>query len=598
MAAAFAWPPYGSARASCLGVFGAGLVIPCWDREVVYGTTDGATVSALTVAFAPAAEPPTGYGFVGVAESTDTTSWLLSASGQLVQGPMAGAALPSWPGASDVTYALPGTEAWIGLAMLGPQPYACAASGRVFTVSGPNAVEVSPPFGADVCRVSGGGSRLYAVSADPANLLTLSLAATASGALSSLATPFPTPCCVASLPDASAVAVAGWGPASFGAASGFAFGTPGVLLPDGAASNVTLLTGSDPAWASASVLGGLAGAAYAAWSANGQQALVSGSSDLYVLNLSSGALALDATLALAGAGRIALTPTGDEALVCQPSQNQVSVIGQSVNVWSAASTVAVAGAAGVIVPSGTRAVVGGSGGLSYLSRVGSTWSVASTLALGFAVTALVQDASGRVYAVGDGNLAVLPDANAGSAVSASASWSGKGTDAVAAAGRVMVLDAPAGIVRFFDPFANSLGLQVVAAGTSAIGFSAEAIWLPGTGGTPIMRLGAPAELVPFRTGSVCVTTNGTSWTTYALGIGAVPTAVAWDGTSLHVATEGNSVLTFAGAASGALPAPTTAAVPVCPGQDAGVGLGLSALAPFGGHLYAATCESGALVQVL
>jgi len=142
---------------------------------------------------------------------------------------------------------------------------------------------------------------------------------------------------------ASGVAIGGWTPSAMTTGANCV-----VLGPSGfaATANATtgqiqLLTGADPNWTMVQSASGTPHPFNLAWSTNGTQLLATDTTDgrVQVYNLTAGLLVSGATLTIAGAALIGMTPTTGQALVTQPSANQVSVLSSASNAWSITGTV-------------------------------------------------------------------------------------------------------------------------------------------------------------------------------------------------------------------------------------------------------------------
>jgi hypothetical protein len=134
----------------------------------------------------------------------------------------------------------------------------------------------------------------------------------------------------------------------------------------------------------------------------------------------------------------------------------------------------------------------------------------------------------------------------------------------------------------------------LAAGSQVgLGLSYTTLFVGGSGSTQTYGFsGMPFALTNVLSGAIA-TYNGSSWTTYPLGIGHLPSAMTYDAAgNLQVVTAQNTWWTLT---TGAVL--SSGIVPQTTGQIQGVPLGPSSLLPLSGHLYCATSLAGVLIQL-
>ena len=581
---AWYWPPSGAAaRGVALVPFGTGLAVADWTAPQVWPFASG----ALSAAVALISGTP---GLAGAAPDGSGGLWTVSYAGTL------------WHLASSLAvtgYALPSGSVYVGAAVAAGSGFAATASGSVYASS----ATVLGTWPTPVIALTGSGSVLAA----PLPASGIGTMAAVGGATGLIAFPsaITTPSCLA-LASGQSVLLGGWqtAPPLSGAAAA-------VLDPQNAALVLAVGSGQailwsapgalSDAWAQTQVLTGLANLSAAAWRPDGTQGLAASltSGVVQVLGYTGGTLSLLQTLSVSGAVSVAIAGDSLHALVAQSGQAQVATLAYAGSIWS--TGVPVTGFPGIaaVVPWGaTGAVAAYSGGIAYLSlSSGGVWSPGPTLALGFSPTALAVDPFLQVYAAGSGALAVA----SGATVLGSGSWSGAAPTAVAVQdGRILLAVPSDGLLRIFAKSAaaawSQQGSQTLSLGAAVgLALSETTLFTLGSGATETYGFsGTPFALTPVRSGAVGQW-NGSAWTTTALGIGHVPSSVAFDasGNAWAVTVQGTLWSISSGGA-----VLTSGYVPTFSGQPQTTMLGASAVLPASGHVYVATSLSGVLVEAI
>ena len=598
-----------------------GLVIPNWQRLVVNIAVSGS--SSVSSVSTPLGVNPTldGLGFCAGAVATDGTIWLLSYGGVLIQslggtgtpvfynpvlatgttfGTDSGSQLTTDDGTtlapdtpSQASNLLPAGETWIGLVLVNNKPYVAAVSGRVFTLVSGTPTEVTPNFGTRISGLATDGTKLYAPLPGAGEVAVLALNNTAATVHT---TPIANPSLL-SVTTAGVLALAGTAPAvQAGGTSGVAATDAQVALSDAAAGSVTLLTGADPSYQAQTPVTGLAGAGAIAWSADGLQVLVACTAGLAILTLTAGVLKASQTLTPTGVTAIAVTPTGDEALLVQSGAGTFTALINSLETWNVTSPVSVPGISSVVMLSNLRAVVGTGTGIAYLARSGNAWSVETTtaVALGASVTALAVAPDGSILAATAGSLVRVTSTGSYAVL---ATWTGSAASVLVKQNQIAVLDTTAGLIRWFDLTGAAQGTHSAPAGASAFASSDESIWIPASDGAHQYHLYGPFKLRAETVGLVAVSANGTTWGSTSLGVGMDPAALAWDGTTVRMLTSENDMVSIAAPSPPAMLTPAVTTVGPYGDQSSTAPLGLAGLVSNGGHFFAPTLASGYVAEV-
>jgi hypothetical protein len=453
--------------------------------------------------------------------------------------------------------------------------------------------EVTPNFGARITEVATDGVRLLAT--QPSSGVAVLTAPGGTPTLSTLTPPLAP--YVIDVTAAGAIVTAGLtASVQPGGTTAIAINDTSVVLGSAAAGTVTMLTGTDPLYQAQTPVGGLAGVVALAWSADDQQVLAATTAGVAILTLTTGVLAVTQTLTETGVTAIAVTLSGDQALLCQPAANQVSVLTNDLHTWAIGTPVALTGVRCVAIISDVRAIVGTGTGISYLARAGALWSIegATSVVIGAPVTALTSDGLTGFYAATAGGLYHI---GATGALTHMASWTGAGSSITFQQGQIAVLDAASLLIRWFDLTGAPRGTTAVGAGASSLTEGPVSLWVTEADGAHQLSPYGPFALRAQGVGIVAASADGVTWGTQQLGVGFTPSAIAFDGTNVLMLTQQNDLLTFDASALPTLGAPTIVTIGTYEGQGVGVWLGLSALVAARGSVYAPTSASGRMAVV-
>lgn len=590
MTATFLWAPTRPyARANSITTYNGNFLQPCYTGNAIYQSTATALAAlSLTVSLATVA------GWQAATTDSAGNAWLLPTNGSsLLKLPAAG---PS----GATTYSMSAKPAWTGVAAIGTTPYMLSSDGNLYTLSG-----------STVTLVVGAGHETLGLTSDGTNVWTLIPTApqlarfTIAGAsINVFATPMTTPSCLAGS-AAHGIAVGGWSPAAIAQGTVALTASPVTPTTTSAAISTTanavyMVTGTDPLWAVTQTVTGTGAPSALTWVPNGQQVMVSDKANgkLQVYNLAGFTLTASTLLTIAGVSSVASTPDSTTAVATQPGSNQLQVLADTLGVWSLGATIAdTNGPQAIIALSNTEMVYGVTGGITFLEFVTAAWSIGTHVTMGLDVTNLTTDGAGNIYAIGtSGGSGFLTVASKAGGILASTSWTGSADAVLWNQGQIFVVDSTSSLVRAFAWLAGGLVVEPTTtspAGCKGISLSGQSIWLSGSASLAQFQMTAPFTLKPMAVGEVSIYASS-AWTSCALPVGTKPSAVTWDASgNVWVSSETNDVYEISTA--GAILSHTN--VPVYTGQEAGVTMGFSSLLWNGGHLYAATSLSGALVEI-
>lgn len=564
MAVSYFWPPEAltDSHSVTLVEWDGGLLVPQIFHPSAY-TFDG-NVSGLVSETIVTDTGVSGIGFVGAGEDSSGKTWLLRAYGDVCYITDA---------ASDGYLTLPNSVSgltFVGMGIRGGFPYFVSVSGTVLTVESGAVVNTGSALNAHVSSISSDGTSLYAVLPDSANLATLTFSNQTSWSSALASTPMQTPTFVSA--SVSGVIVGGWNAsalpescANLDVNSSFTE----AVAADTTGNSILLLTGVEPVWTVSNRTAGSGSPTKAVWASSGEQVIaVDPTNDIVqVFNVTSGALTSFAELSISGVTDICVNTSGLNAYLAQPSQNEVTVLYNSVNVWSVDQSVHSMTAPSSVIVSGQQVIVGSSGAVNWLSESSNVWGVETTVSgLGFTVTGLAEDTSSIVYAVGNnGSLGELCAVNIAGVV-ASTSWTGSADAVFWLQDQIAVADKTNSLIRVFSLMGSTLTQENTASapsGVAGFGYTDPSVWLCGSDSLAQMVFTAPYFLAPQASGVVSVyrsagnianddpfnyqftssfgagsVSGEASWGTTNLGVGHVPTAGAWDVSgTVWVATE-------------------------------------------------------------
>lgn len=605
----FTWPTGNLSGRSAKGfVQGGTLFVPEWDRHACYSlnltTGVGSYLSFGITDDFPFYESATGIGFISGDIDSAGNRLLLSADGRLGYRSAGGvaAAYTCVPAAGKMA---------VQIAYDGTEFIALTTDGGVYKMSSVTG-GVQPTFtllasyGAFVCSLGVYNGFAYGLKAGFSDYGKM---AVVGGATTTVTTPMPTPMAIA--PSVNGVAVSGYGPSTL--AEGYialqsrtnneAFFAAGARA---STPTVDYLGGSDNAWAVSTSFTTAHQAISIAWTANGGQLLVSEASDtVEVLTLTSGSFVVSQTLTVTGAGAMAVTADNTEALICQASANSLTVLSNSVNIWSIASTVTgVSSPVDVALISTSKAAVASTtAGIIYVTLLGGIWTIASTVALPFAPTSISYDLlSGNLYITGtSAGSGFLAHIDSNGVLHADDTWTGSADNVITFSNRVMVLDKTNSLTRQYPINSFNYTTEVVTFASpvaTPVGqfLTNNNIWTSSATASAAQNLLGPnGALVSTRIGSVAVRNETTNtWSTFTLGAEVIPTAIYWDSAAnLWVADSSNTITQLTATATHV----SSTTIPAYTNQGAGVPLGISSIVRNGTSLYCTSSLSGVIVQI-
>lgn len=305
------------------------------------------------------------------------------------------------------------------------------------------------------------------------------------------------------------------------------------------------------------------------------------------------------TLALANAGKIAISSDGALALVC--ASTLIQAYGQIGGTWSAASSAAVSGASDVAILSDTVAFAACASGVAKLNYTAS-WAVSEVFSLPIAVTSICLDTvnTNYVYAAGtSGGSGFAFSINVSAATYQTLSWVGSATDILFEYGYLCVLDATNTAIRVIDSTPASFTYQSSAAlptgtYTKLASGTIPLMYACSSNGWTIMQIQYPFA-VDFYYNGYAWQWGGSSWTGTALGNPPL-TAGCSDGTYVYVVNWTNSL--FKLNAAGVVQAGYPQTVTPYSGQSAGVYLGISGMINIGSSLFFSSTEGGGIGEII
>lgn len=596
------------AQSAALAPWATGIAAPVWTRRYAWTFTgssfaDVALPSGASDLPVPQVQSRTGHGYRGAAADGTGGLWLMADYDFLAYLPAADTALGYVvPVASG--NALTGLVV-TGVAASGNTAICVNSIGQVHMSAFPmeTLATLSPGFNALARGATADATNLYSALPLSGSLGVMSLAARA---FSTVSTPMGIPGIVSA--SSIGVAVAGWSHAAMAVgmtAMAASPQSPSALAVLASSSEVALLSGTDPNWSLETPITGFSSVASIAWNPDGSQVLATDSSGAYVMDILSGVLQSPTqTFSLSGAGQIAVTPDGTNALACLSSSNQIAVLINALDTWSVGTATSLTAPVGVVLTGDQAGWAISGSNLVPLSRSGNVWTAGMPIALGFAAKAVFSDAGG-IYVTGgagvDGALSWFVDG----VLAGSQTWSsaGYGIAIQVLQGQVAVLLSDGQTILTFGAIDGLLLAQqtisgVVPSGSAALGATQQSLWAGSSSATWQLQWSRPFSIARRRVGEMAVY-GGSSWLSASLGIDHDPSAIAWDASgNVWLTTAENDLWSFAGSATGtALPVLSYEQVADYAGQVPGTPMGFSSLAWWNGGLYASTAFAGAVARL-
>lgn len=589
----FFWTaPQSLEHAVTLAPWNDNLLVPSALSPIAYSYTIGA--SGLAVQPVDTAAGMKG-GFVGSAADGFGGAWLVGYRGDVTYLSSVGIST-----AYDIPASASG-DIFIGAALCQGSPYFVAANGDIFTVDAGAVTAVLPGFGEPVSSLTSDLSTIYAILPESGNLATYTLGTPVTGSFTTVPVPMDVP--AFAVAGVSGIAVGGSsnsvipvGAVSF-KANPFAPNTAAAV--DTVANNVYLLTGPEPDWSLNNAVSGTGAPADLAWASAGEQILVADTlnDEIEVFNLVTGVLVPFQTLAVSGVTNVAATSDGMTALATQPTFDQVSVLGNTANLWSVTSSVAVTGANVAIGLSDTEFVIGGLDALSWVQRANNGWLVVAAVSgLTFTPSSLATDGNGVIFAAGthtSGTAHLVAASQNG--ILATSTWAGTGDSVLFEQAQIAVADGANSLIRVFAYEGGALTQKATAAGPAgirAIGTTPPSLWACGASGMAQLAFTAPFELDHQPLGVVAIYRNS-AWVSGATGVLNQPTAAAWDVSgTVWAATQQDMLNRFS------LSAQSVSGVSLAPYRaNSQVPIGISSMLWWHNGLFAVSSLNSSLMEV-
>lgn len=527
MAVSYFWPPSAipDSHSVALVEWDEGLLIPQIFHPSLYSFSAG--VSGVTTWPVVTDTGVSGIGFVGAGRDVSGTTWLLRAHGDVSYITTATGGYKILPNAvSGLVFT--------GMAVRGGYPYFCSVSGAVLTVQSNAVVNTGSSLNAHVGSVSSDGTKLYATLPDSGNLATLTFTSQTAWTSANIATPMTFPAFVVA--SVSGIIVGGWNDAAL-PNGGSNFDVNGsntaAVVADPVGNKILMLSGAEPVWSVTSYVSGTGAPVKALWASSDEQVLAADPTNdkVEVFNVTSGTLSSYATLAVSGVVDMCVSTDGLNAFLAQPSQNLLTVLTNSVNVWSVNQTVNSMTSPSSAIVDGQKIIVSSSDEVNWMSESSNIWSVENTITgLGFIPIAMVIDSNGIVYAVGSsGSTGYLSALNYGGLID-TVSWTGSANAVFWLQDQIAVADKTNSLIRVFSLTESALVQENTASaptGVGGFGYTDTSVWLCGSASLSQMVFTGPYELVPQVSGVASIYHNS-AWGTTHLGVGHTPTAGAWD----------------------------------------------------------------------
>lgn len=584
-----------------LAAFSGAFLVPSWNtpNAWLYPGASGAIVAASLSSGAVS-----GLAFNAIVSDGGTGIWALPWSVYPQES-----ILHAVSGQPTSGYILPSGHVFNGLAQLSGSPYFIEASGHVYTVSGAVVTQLAALASGAVQLVSDATvSKIYTLNpvyngnSQSWTISSLTIPGLASG---SIPVPFSGapfipdwPATRAMAAGSGQVAIGGWLQNSI--VSGF---NALALQPPSSGALVGLIASGLSLWTFdskfnptfAQSVSGLGTASALQWSPDGTQLFVSDpvGNKVSIYNFSIGTLTLAQTLSASGAAGVAILSTLTDGIIIQPSKNSIQPITKSVNWSNNGSAIAIGNPQCAVAATASEILIGCVSGIVPANLTGGVWSLGSATNLVFLPQFIAADVSANPIATGvSGAISYIYW------LGQAASFSGIVAGLNYEQGQSFVLDSSASGIRGFSAVSGSAPSQQ---SIYSLGFqpSAQSLvaGLMAVSSTAVSKTVFLQPVAPFVVASVRVgyasIYNGGIWTTTKFGVGAVPTAMAYDPSgNVSVVTADNNLYTVNASgfvASGSIP-PFTGQTATAPG-------GLSSLLWSNGHLYASSMLNSSIVEI-
>ena len=501
-------------------------------------------------------------------------------------------------GVSTAAPAPSGLGLFNGMADVAGTPFAINGSGQVFKFLSTAWAQIGTMAATSFGLIANSTPTLYTLQTAQTRLGTM----TAGGVSGSLTTPMTYPTIIAASSGVD-IAVGGWNTTTL--ASGFT-----AIAAD--PSNSTIFAGSHLSTSGISVWTQNASGTFAetqfvsgvgqnvslAWSANGAFVMGADTTNnaVHVLTSTFGTLALSQTLTVTGAAAVAIALDSQHALVCQPGSNLITPLGFNGSTWATSgSTITIGNPKSVLALSTTQMLVGCTSGLATLTfSIVSGWNITSVVSgLGFVPSALAVDPNGS------GIAATATSGTSGYVYynGASGVFAGSASGVVVQQGQILTADPINSLYRIFANIGGMITQQASGVGLTDISLVANVgnfLFEANTTASQQLQWSAPYVLAATKTGMVSVY-NGSTFSSFTLGAGQVPTAMAFDSSgNLAVATLANTLTVFSPTTSAAL---QQGPIPIFLGQIQTTPYGFSSLTWASGMVWATSSLNESIAAI-
>lgn len=588
--------PNNDIRSMGISAFSGAFIAPSWNLSNAWiypGSSGSITPTSLS------SGSVSGFAFAAVVSDGGTGIWALPWSVY-----PAGNILHAVSGQPTSGYVLPSGHVFNGLAQLSGTPYFIEASGHVYTVSGAVVTQLAAlGSGAVGLAADSSVSKLYTLNpvyngnSHSWTISSLTIPGLASGlvAVPASGTPFISdwPAIKAFTAANGQIAIGGWLQNSIGQGfNAIAIQPPSSTAMVGlVASGLSLYTlDSKFNLTLSQTVSGQGTAAAIQWSPDGTQLFVSDpiGNKVTIYNFSLGTLTLSQTLNASGAAGVAILSTLTDGIIIQPSKNTIQPITKSVNWSNNGGTIAIGNPQCAVASTASQIIIGCVSGLVPTNLNLGIWSFGTASGIGFNPQFIAVDEN------------ALPVACSGSVVYRGGlinNFSGSAAGLSYKQGQTFVSDSINQAIKGFSFVSGAFTQQ----STYALGLTPSAqslvaglMALTSTTSTKTIMLQpiAPFVLANVRVGHASIY-NGGIWTTTKFGVGAIPTAMAYDPSgNVSVVTQDNNLYTVN--ASGLV---ASGAINQFAGQTQTTPEGFSSLLWLNGHLYATSMLNSSIAQI-
>lgn len=501
-------------------------------------------------------------------------------------------------GVSTIAPALSGTSLFNDMTTAGGTPFAINGSGQVFKLVSAAWSQIGTMANTSFGLIANSTPTLYTLQTALGRLGTMTTAGV-SGSLTT--TPMTNPTIMAASSGVN-IAIGGWNTTTL--SSGFT-----AIAPDPANTGIFagshLSTSGISTWTqnasgnfiNTQFVSGAGQNVSLVWSANGTFIMGADTTNnaVHVFTSTFGVVALTQTITVTGAAAVAIALDSQHALVCQPGSNLLTPLGFNGSTWAVSgSTIAIGNPKSILTLSTTQMVVGCASGLATLTfSIVSGWNITSVSGIGFVPTALDQDING-------GAIAATATSGANGLVyynGASGTFVGSASGVVVQQGQILTADPTNSVYRIFANIGGTVSQQASGTGLASVSLVANVgnfLFEASTTASQQLQWSAPYVLAATKTGVVSVY-NGATFSSFTLGAGQVPTAMAFDASNnLTVAAITNTLTVFSPTTSAAL---QQGAIPIFLGQSQSTPYGISSLTWASGMVWATSSLNESIAAI-